>query len=155
MWLSDKESACHCRRHGFNHLLGRSPEEEMATHSGILAWKIPWTKEPGRLRSTRLQRVRQLSDWWAHMCDILQPYVGYLALPTWKAVRLQSNGCNSEHHAHNLWFWTFIWRHYFLCPEFFICLSYLFKHVVAWASLLSCLGTFRILEINMHLQATV
>jgi len=26
------------------------PEEEMATHSNILAWKIPWTEEPGGLR---------------------------------------------------------------------------------------------------------
>ena len=26
------------------------PEEELATHSIILAWKIPWTEEPGRLR---------------------------------------------------------------------------------------------------------
>ena len=26
-------------------------EEEMATHSGILAWEIPWTEEPGRLQS--------------------------------------------------------------------------------------------------------
>ena len=26
-------------------------EEEMATHSSILAWKIPWTEEPGRLQS--------------------------------------------------------------------------------------------------------
>ena len=25
------------------------PEEEMATHSSVLAWRIPWTKEPGRL----------------------------------------------------------------------------------------------------------
>ena len=33
-------------------------EEAMATHSGILAWEIPWTEEPGRLQSTRLQRVR-------------------------------------------------------------------------------------------------
>ena len=30
---------------------GRSPEEEMATHSSILAWRIPWTEEPGRLQS--------------------------------------------------------------------------------------------------------
>ena len=29
----------------------------MATHSGILAWKIPWTEEPGRLQSMGLQRV--------------------------------------------------------------------------------------------------
>ena len=33
-------------------------EKEMATHSSILAWKIPWTEEPGRLQSMGLQRVR-------------------------------------------------------------------------------------------------
>ena len=32
-------------------------EEEMATHSSILAWEIPWTEEPGGLLSMRLQRV--------------------------------------------------------------------------------------------------
>ena len=32
-------------------------EKEMATHSSILAWKIPWTKEPARLQSLGLQRV--------------------------------------------------------------------------------------------------
>jgi len=32
-------------------------EKEMATHSSILAWKIPWTEEPGRLQSVGLQRV--------------------------------------------------------------------------------------------------
>ena len=33
-------------------------EKEMATHSRILAWKIPWTEEPGRLQSMGLQRIR-------------------------------------------------------------------------------------------------
>ena len=33
-------------------------EKEMATHSSILAWKIPRTEEPGRLQSMGLQRVR-------------------------------------------------------------------------------------------------
>ena len=33
-------------------------EKEMATHSSILAWKIPWMEEPGRLQSMGLQRVR-------------------------------------------------------------------------------------------------
>ena len=33
-------------------------EEGMATHSSILAWRIQWTEEPGRLKSMRLQRVR-------------------------------------------------------------------------------------------------
>ena len=39
--------------------LGREDplEKEMATHSSTLAWKIPWTEEPGRLLSMGLQRV--------------------------------------------------------------------------------------------------
>ena len=32
-------------------------EKEMATHSRVLAWKIPWMEEPGRLQSVGLQRV--------------------------------------------------------------------------------------------------
>ena len=32
-------------------------EKEMATHSNILVWKIPWTEEPGGLESMGLQRV--------------------------------------------------------------------------------------------------
>ena len=41
-------------------LLGRedSLEEEMATHSSILDWQIPWTEEPSGLQYTGLQRVR-------------------------------------------------------------------------------------------------
>ena len=35
-----------------------SLEKEMATHSRTLAWKIPWTEEPGRLQSMGSQRVR-------------------------------------------------------------------------------------------------
>ena len=39
--------------------LGREDllEEEMAAHSSTLAWKIPWTEEPGRLQSMRSLRV--------------------------------------------------------------------------------------------------
>ena len=37
-------------------------EKEMATHSSILAWRIPWTKEPGRLGSKGSKRVRHV---WA------------------------------------------------------------------------------------------
>ena len=37
--------------------LGRSLEEEMATHSSILAWEIPRTEEPGSLLSMELQRA--------------------------------------------------------------------------------------------------
>ena len=39
--------------------LGRKDplEKGMATHSGILAWQIPWTEEPGRIQSIGSQRV--------------------------------------------------------------------------------------------------
>ena len=37
--------------------LGNSLEEVMAVHSSILAWRIPWTNEPGRLQSLGLQRL--------------------------------------------------------------------------------------------------
>ena len=39
--------------------LGREDplEKEMATHSSTLAWKIPWTEEPGRLQSMGSQRI--------------------------------------------------------------------------------------------------
>ena len=41
--------------------LGREDplEKEMATYSTILAWRIPWTEEPGGLQSTGLQRAGQ------------------------------------------------------------------------------------------------
>ena len=44
--------------------LGREDplEKEMATHSSTLAWKIPWTEEPGRLQSIGLQSRTWLSD---------------------------------------------------------------------------------------------
>ena len=32
-------------------------EEELATHSSIVAWKIPWTEEPGKIQSMGSQRV--------------------------------------------------------------------------------------------------
>ena len=38
--------------------LGRSPGEGNGNHSSNLAWKIPWTEEPGRLKSMGCQRVR-------------------------------------------------------------------------------------------------
>ena len=41
---------------------GEPLELEMATHSSILAWKIPWTEEPGGLQSMGSQRVRHNSE---------------------------------------------------------------------------------------------
>ena len=46
------------RRHGFDR--GDPLEEEMATHSTILAWEIPWTEEPGGLQYVRSQKSQTL-----------------------------------------------------------------------------------------------
>ena len=48
-----KESACSVRDLGLEDPL----EKGMATHSSILAWRIPWTEKPGGLQSTGSQRV--------------------------------------------------------------------------------------------------
>ena len=48
-WLNGKESTCQEAR--VQSMGQEDPlEEEMATHSSILAWRIPWTEEPGGLQ---------------------------------------------------------------------------------------------------------
>ena len=50
-----------------------SREKDMTTHSSILAWRIPWTEEPGRIQSIGLQRVRHNWSFYivcTHRCDI-------------------------------------------------------------------------------------
>ena len=54
-----KESACNAGDLSSIPGFGRSPEKEIATHSSILAWRIPWTEEPGRLQSKGVKRVGQ------------------------------------------------------------------------------------------------
>ena len=63
-WLSSKESTCNAGNAGdatqmWVRSLGQEDplEKEIATHSSILAWRIPWTEDPGRLQSTGSQRV--------------------------------------------------------------------------------------------------
>ena len=58
--LDGKESACSS---GLAQSLGQEDtlEKRMSTHSIIVAWRIPWTEEPGRLQSMGLQRVGR--DW--------------------------------------------------------------------------------------------
>ena len=72
-----KESSCQrrtCKEMQLQSLDRENPlEEEMATQSNILAWRIPWTQEPGGLQSTGLQRVRyeRLSTvyWMQNLAD--------------------------------------------------------------------------------------
>ena len=53
-----KESTCNAEDPGSILGSGNPLEVEMAKHSSILAWKIPWTEEPGGLQSMGLKRVR-------------------------------------------------------------------------------------------------
>ena len=58
--------------------LGREDplEKEMAIHSSILAWEIPWTEEPAGLQSTELQRIRQ--DWSDSACTPAPLYTHFI-----------------------------------------------------------------------------
>ena len=55
------------------HSLGQEDplEQEMATHSSILAWKIPWAEQPGGLQSMGSQRVRHERA-QIHVCPVLE-----------------------------------------------------------------------------------
>ena len=58
----------------FKPWVGKIPlEKEMAIHSSILAWKIPWTEEPGRLQSMGSQRVGH--DWATNTFALLNEWV--------------------------------------------------------------------------------
>ena len=64
-WLSGKESSSIARDLGSMNELGSLPEREIATSFNILAWKIQWTEEPGRLYSPwgckELETTEQMS----------------------------------------------------------------------------------------------
>ena len=68
-WTSKQTRA---GRTGCGEGLDGRAEEEMATHSSILAWKIPWTEEPGRLWFMGSQRVRHDLG-TTHVCTLLSP----------------------------------------------------------------------------------
>ena len=79
-WLSSKESACHAGDIGdMSWSLNQEDhlEEEMATLFRILAWKILWTEEPGRLQSKRSQRIRQ--DWTTKRSEKVTPKYSLIA----------------------------------------------------------------------------
>ena len=69
---SGEESAWNAGRHKRCGSLGQEDplEEGSATHSNILAWRIPWTEEPGGLPSMGLQRVRHNGNSWAQQREL-------------------------------------------------------------------------------------
>ena len=75
-------------------------EKEMATHSSPLAWKIPWTEEPGRLQSMGSQRVGH--DWATSLS---------LPLGLTGLISLLSKGLSRVFPS------TIIWKHQFFCAQ--------------------------------------
>ena len=75
-----------------------SLEKEMATHSSTLAWKIPWTEEPGRLQSVGSQRMGQ--DWVTSLSKylisnfMLVAYWNCIYLANTVLLSIMSNGLN-------------------------------------------------------------
>ena len=64
-----KASTCYAGDPGSTPGSGRSPGEGKAAHSIILAWRVPWTEEPGKLQSMGSQRVRH--DWATYIQETL------------------------------------------------------------------------------------
>ena len=85
----------------FQSLGGEDPlEKEMATHSNIFAWKIPWTEEPGRLQSMGSQRV---GHDWAISLSLFTffHFEGHSAAP-WVSVVCMIHACQLSS-------WEYIW----------------------------------------------
>ena len=82
-----KEPVCNARRPKFDPRVGKMPPEKgMATHSSILAWRIPWTEEPRYKQSDSTERLT-LSLFLALVtttgCSVVKPVVpGRLGRPT-------------------------------------------------------------------------
>ena len=69
-WLRWWRVCLQCGRPGSDPWVGKIPlEKEMATHSSILAWKIPWTQKPGMLQSMGSERIRH--DWVTNILSLI------------------------------------------------------------------------------------
>ena len=73
-------------------------EKEMVTHSSILAWKIPWTEDPGRLQSMGPQSQTRLSDFTFFL---------------WKSLRLVFISVALKH-PDNSWKYYVSWINFYL-----------------------------------------
>ena len=90
--------------------LGRSLEKEMATHSSILAWEIPWTKDSGGLQSIGFQRVGHdlVTKQRQQQQTSFYPTKGTLGLPKWLSG--QESTCQCRRCGFNLWVEKVTWR---------------------------------------------
>ena len=96
-------------------------EKEMATQSSIIAWRIPWTEEPGGLQCTGSKRVGL--DWATSLS--LSPLVldlYFMLAPSWiTALSWQTGLCNSVKLTTTLCWIKFLYHSYFLLLWFETC----------------------------------
>ena len=87
----------------------KSPEREMATHSSILAWRIPWTEEPGELKSLGSQRPDTAEDTcisirlkytnkWRRLSHIREERIAtWLHTTSWMSFRVPTHRITEKH----------------------------------------------------------
>ena len=118
--------------------LGREDplEKEMAIHSSTLAWKIPWTKEPDRLQSVGLQRVRH--DWAISLSPYIVVTYSYITTTIIEIQNISSTSPNSLKHYYGSLSYTFA----------FYRTSYKWNHGVAGSWVLASFTYHNVLEIH-------
>ena len=113
-WFSSKEPTCQCQRFYSALLLGwEDPlEKEMATHSNIFTWEIPWAEEPGRLQSLESQKSRiqlyrlnniNISEWLSRYYDT--PTLLWTSQVMLVVKNAPANGGDVE-----TWVWSLCWE---------------------------------------------
>ena len=118
-WLSGKEPTCQCQRFYSALLLGwEDPlEKEMATHSNIFTWEIPWTEEPGRLQSLESQKSRiqlyrlnniNISEWLSRYYDT--PTLLWASQVMLVVKNAPANGGDVKRCGFDPWVWKIPWR---------------------------------------------
>ena len=89
-------------------------EKEIATHSSILAWRIPWTEEPGRLQSTGSQRVEH--DWVTSHTSILAWRIPWTEEPgglqSWGVTKSLTGLSNQHFHLSENWHNKYVYHIY-------------------------------------------
>ena len=112
-----KESACNAETQVRS--LGREDPlvKGMATHSSILAWRIPWTEEPGGLQSTGLQRV-------GHDRATSLSFFHFLGLSTLQGLpwclSAKESTCQCRRHSFDPWVGKIPWRRKWQPPPVFL-----------------------------------
>ena len=113
-----KEAACNAGDTSLIPGSGRSPGEGIATHCSIIAWRIPWTEEPGRLQSMGLQRDRP--EWVANTFTLtVSKLMQFLPPSDFRFCLLSSPFCRFTNRGSGKWTWGYVcqWHSFDYCLQ--------------------------------------